>query len=213
MRECPRARADRPGGDVGVWDVAGRPQTATSRQHGDAATCEASTSTTSTRPSLGWPRGAMSQSPMNSAFITARIGPRHQCPRSHGERATTWAQAVYGAPSSRVTRTRSIGSSFMVSPARRRTTRWAHAERAGQIALHHRHWCAGGILQRLDERTVAVDRDEALGPGNLPCPRIAGLDGHVAVAWVSGRRCRRRHRGTPRRLPRQLPGGSRVPAR
>ncbi len=94
--EGPRGLTNRTGGDRGVGNVGGGAEALAGREALAQRQVRAA-SNTSTRPSLGCPRGATSKDPRNSAFITTRTGPRHQLPRHHGERATTWAHAVTGS--------------------------------------------------------------------------------------------------------------------
>ena len=88
--------------DARVRDVGAVPQRG--REPGAARSTGRSASSTSRRPSSGWPRGATSHAPRNSAFMAATTRPRHQ-PR----RATRWATNQWRRPSTS-TAPRSTGS-------------------------------------------------------------------------------------------------------
>ena len=82
--------------------------------HRSGSGIDGETSTTSSRPSSGWARGATSQAPRCWAFITATTRPLH-----HDRRATRWATNQCWRPSSS-TEPRSAGQPHRVVPSARR---------------------------------------------------------------------------------------------
>ena len=138
-------------------------------------------STTSTRPSLGWPRGATSQSPRNWAFITAITGPCHHPPRDHDDLTTTCAQATV-APRSVVTSSRSIGSSRTVVAW---FGRWG-PQCAGEIAAGHHHRSRRVVVQQSHDLGVARGDMHVSRRSDRTAPLLAGSDRHDATPTSAG---------------------------
>ena len=195
LREGPRRVAHRPSDDLPDaargWRCASRRRAA----HRSRIDIDASTSKTSTRPSFGCPRGATSQSPMNSTFITAITGRATSAPAPRRSRDHV------GACHQRFGRTveadpiRSIGSSLTVvrwpwapprtsGPGRRDAPRpGAHPVGRGQRRA-----------RSSPSTTIKSSGGSTWRPHDAPLRIVMRSSAMV-------RRCRRRRRGRP---PRRL---------